>query len=219
MNRDVFKDELYAALALVGKAIGSARRIELLDLVSQAERPVEWLARATGMTVANTSQHLQLLRSARLVEVRREGIYAYYRLASPAVSALCAAVRAVAEERDAEVVRLLRACRSDEIAAVSLEELAERLSAGDVAAIDVRPREEFEAAHIAGARSFPLDQLPELTGRLPRDRLIVAYCRGPYCLFADDAARLLVAAGFDAARLEGGLPEWRAAGLPIRSAA
>jgi len=219
VGQGTFECGLFTAFAAVAKAIGSPQRFALLDLVAQAERPMDWLAQATGMTVANTSQHLQILRAAGLVERRRDGLYVRYRLAGPSVSRLVEAVRAVAEERDAEVERLVRTFLGDrsEITVLSIDELLARMSAGDVVVLDVRPREEFETLHVAGARSAPLAELPERFAALPRDRTVVAYCRGPYCLFAEDAVRLLLARGFDVARLAVGLPEWRAAGHPVQA--
>lgn len=219
MDKRDFKDQVYERVALVAKALASAKRVELLELLAQTERTVEWLAEATGMSVANTSRHLQVLRGARLVESRKGGLYVHYRLASPAVGALHAAVRDVAAERDAEIEHLVNAFFGDRagLDAVDMRELLERAERGEVVVIDVRPPEEFAAAHIAGARSAPLPDLDALTATLPRDRAVVAYCRGPYCVLADEAVRRLRAAGFDARRMDGGLPEWRAAGLPVAS--
>lgn len=218
MNKREFKDRLYESFASVAKAVASPKRLELLELLAQAERTVEWLAGATGMSTANASQHLQILRGAGLVEARKDGLYVWYRLASPAVFELSRTIRAVAEERDAEVDRLTRAYFGDRsgLDAVSMAELLERAERGEVVVIDVRPPEEFASAHIAYARSVPLSDLDAATD-LPRDRPVVAYCRGPYCVLADDAVKRLRAAGFDALRLDGGLPEWRAAGLPLAS--
>lgn len=219
MDERDFKDQVYERVALVAKALASAKRVEIVELLAQAERTVEWLAEATGMSVANTSRHLQVLRGARLVESRKSGLYVHYRLASPAVGALHAAVRDVAAERDAEIEGLVRAFFGDRagLDAVDMRELLERAERGEVVVIDVRPPEEFAAAHISGARSAPLPDLDALTATLPRDRAVVAYCRGPYCVLADEAVRRLRAAGFDARRLDGGLPEWRSAGLPVAS--
>lgn len=217
MEKREFKDRLYERFAGVAKALASPKRIELLELLAQTERTVEWLAQATGMTVANASQHLQVLRGARLVEARKDGLYVHYRLASPAVHALVRSLHAVAEERDAEVERLVVSYFGDRdgLEAVGLDELAERARRGEVLVIDVRPPEEFEAAHVAGARSVPIDALDRLVDELPPGGPVVAYCRGPYCVFADEAVRRLRERGIDARRLDGGLPEWRAAGLPI----
>jgi rhodanese-related sulfurtransferase/DNA-binding transcriptional ArsR family regulator len=219
MDKREFKDRLYERFAAVAKAMASPKRVELLELLAQAERTVEWLAQATGMTVANTSQHLQVLRGARLVDTRKEGLHVHYRLASPAVEALWGSLRAVAEDRDAEVERLVRAYFGDRdgLEPVVMTDLLDRARSGEVLLIDVRPVEEFEAAHIAGARSVPMSALDDLAAELPAGAAVVAYCRGPYCVFADDAVRILRERGVDARRLEGGLPEWRAAGLPVAS--
>lgn len=219
MNKRQFKDRMYTSFAAVAKALASPKRVELLELLAQTERTVEWLAGATGMSVANTSQHLQVLRASRLVEGRRDGLYVYYGLASPAVFELTRTVRAVAEERDAEVERIARAYFGDRSGfdAIGMTELLQRAQRGEVVVLDVRPPEEFASAHVAFARSVPLTRLDAVAEELPRDRLVVAYCRGPYCVLADEAVKRLRAAGFDARRLDGGLPEWRAAGLPVAS--
>lgn len=217
MNKREFKDRLFERFAAVAKALASPKRVELLELLAQTERTVEWLAEGTGMSVANTSQHLQTLRTARLVESRKEGLYVHYRLASPAVHQLYANLRSVAEERDAEVERLVRSFFGDrgELEAVAMDDLVERVRRGEVVVIDVRPPEEFEAAHLSGARSLPLAALDAAIGELPRDRIVVAYCRGPYCVLAEEAVKRLRYVGIDARRLDGGLPEWRAAGHPV----
>lgn len=219
MDKRAFKDQVYERLAAVAKALASPRRIELLELLAQRERTVEWLAEATGMSVANTSQHLQVLRASRLVTSRKDGPYVHYRPSGPAVDALSGAVRAVAEEQDGEIDRLVRAFFGDRagLDAVPVEDLLERANRGEVVIVDVRPAEEFAAAHLPGARSAPLERLDAVAAELGPDRLVVAYCRGPYCVFADEAVKRLRAAGLQAGRLEVGLPEWRAAGLPIEA--
>lgn len=215
MRKREFKDRLYERFADVAKALSSPKRIEILELIAQTERTVEWLTEATEMSVANTSRHLQVLRQARLVETRRDGLYVRYRLAGPSVFRLVESLRDVARERDAEVERLVTGFFGDRdaVEAVGMDELLVRAERGDVVVIDVRPPEEFAAAHIRGARSVPLGALDEAD--LPAGSVVVAYCRGPYCVLADEAVRRLRARGLDARRLEGGLPEWRAAGLPL----
>ncbi|MFZ5475897.1 MAG: ArsR/SmtB family transcription factor [Myxococcota bacterium] len=217
MDKRAFKDRLYERFAAVAKALANPRRVEMLELLAQTERTVEWLAGATHTSVANASQHLKVLRAARLVEARKEGLYVWHRLASPAVHDLVAGMRAVAEEQDAEVDRLVHAYFGDRDAleAVEMAELLARARAGEVVVIDVRPPEEFDAAHVAGARSVPMEALDAIAGELPRDVPVVAYCRGPYCVLADEAVARLRAQGVEALRMEGGLPEWRAAGHPV----
>ena len=217
MDDREFKDRLFERFAGVAKALASPKRIELIELLAQAERTVEWLAGATNSSVANTSQHLRVLRVARLVEARKAGLYVHYRLASPGVHELWRGVRSLAEERDAEVDRLTQSFFSDrsDLQAVAMTDLVGRMRRREAFAIDVRPAEEFAAAHILGARSAPLATLARVAAELPRDRTVVAYCRGPYCVLADQAVRRLRKRGLDARRLAGGLPEWRAAGLPV----
>jgi DNA-binding transcriptional ArsR family regulator/rhodanese-related sulfurtransferase len=215
-HRD-FKDRLYAQLARVGKALGSPHRIEILELLAQGERTVDSLAREMGLSLANTSQHLQALRQAALVDSRKEGLFMYYRLAEPAVFDLCATIRRVAARRLADLERLLNqhfGSRSQP-AAVGIQDLLERMRLGDVIVLDARPASEYEAGHIAGAISVPIDELQQRLRSLPRDKEYVAYCRGPYCVYADRAVGLLTKSRRRARRLMEGFPEWRAAGLPI----
>lgn len=217
MSNTNVKAELFEQFARIGKALGSARRLEMLEFLSQAERSVETLARMTGLSVANASQHLQLLRRAGLVEARKEGLYVHYRLAGDAVDRLVAALRVVGEERLAEVDRLvtLYLDAKDDLEPVPARELVERASKGLVTVLDVRPPEEYAAGHIAGAMNVPLGELRRRLHELPRDREIVAYCRGPYCLLAFDAVAELRKLGRKARRLEDGFPEWRSAGRPV----
>jgi rhodanese-related sulfurtransferase/DNA-binding transcriptional ArsR family regulator len=217
------KAALFDAFAQVGKGLSSGRRIELLDVLANGERSVEALAGQTGMSLANTSQHLQLLRQAGLVAMRRHGTFVFYRLASPRVLDLCRALRAQAAAELAEVERLAAAYLGgdgdEELEPVSRQELARRLEQGDgLVVVDVRPSEEYAAGHIPGALSVPVAELRRRIAELPADQEIVAYCRGPYCAFAPEAVRLLRAAGRAARRLEDGLPEWAAAGLPVARA-
>ena len=211
---------LFDALASVAHALGSGRRAEIVDVLAQGERSVEEIAEEISQSVANTSQHLRLLAKAGLVRTRREGTHVYYRLASDRVEELWAAVRDVAVRHVAEVSVLAEEYlgKRDELEQLSAAELERRLARGDVVVLDVRPEPEYRAGHIAGARSAPLPALAALEPKLPRRREIVAYCRGPYCVYADDAVRLLRARGLKARRLEVGFPEWRRAGLPIETA-
>jgi rhodanese-related sulfurtransferase/predicted transcriptional regulator len=216
-NHRLFKDRLYEQFARIGKAISSPHRFELLELLAQGERSVDDLAREAGLSFANASQHLQALRRAQLVEVRREGLYAFYRLASDDVIRLCHTMRSLAEQQFAEIDRLVATFMADRdsLEAIDVETLRRRLSEDDLIVLDVRPEEEHRAGHIPGAWSIPVDELEDRLEEVPRDRDVVAYCRGPYCVFADEAVALLQGHGFHATRLSVGLPEWRLAGLPV----
>jgi rhodanese-related sulfurtransferase len=212
------KAALFDALASVAQALGNGRRAEIVDVLAQGERPVDEIAGEISQSVANTSQHLQVLARAGLVRPRRDGTHIYYRLASDRVGELWAATRAVAVRHVAEVSVLADDYLGDRdaIEQLSAAELQERLSRGDVIVLDVRPEPEYQAGHIAGARSAPVEMLESL--KLPKRREIVAYCRGPYCVYADDAVRLLRERGLKARRLDVGYPEWQRAGLPVEVA-
>lgn len=214
-HRD-FKDQLYGQFARIGKALASPARLELLDLLAQGERTVEALAGEAALTVANASAHLKVLREARLVEARKEGLYVHYRLADDSVGALTRAMRGVAERQLAEVDRVVKSYLGDrrELDAIDAAELTQRIEDGTVLVLDVRPAVEFAAGHIAGAVSVPHDELVRRMKEIPRDREVVAYCRGPYCVFADEAVAALRKHRRTARRLTQGFPEWRAAGLP-----
>jgi len=211
------KSALYALFAHVGKALANPHRLELLDLLVQAPRTVEDLAHETGMSMANTSQHLQRLKQARLVTAAREGLYVRYALADPAVARLWLELRAVAESQLPAVERALDAYRDrrHEFQPIAADELRRRLDAGRAILLDVRPAEEYAAGHLPGARSIPWDEMEERLAELPDDTLVVAYCRGPYCLYADTALGILADRGWDVARLEEGVAEWQQAGYPI----
>jgi len=213
-----FKDRLFEQFARVGKALASPKRLEIVDLLAQDERTVEEIAKETEMSVASTSQHLQVLKGARMVEVRREGLYMHYRLADEDVFRTWQAVRDLAESRLAEVDGVVEAYleNRDALEAVDATELMERLSDEGVIVLDVRPEEEYRAGHIPGAISVPIDALEAALQTLPKDREIVAYCRGPYCVFSDEAVALLRSRGYRARRLRQGLPDWRAAGMPVK---
>ena len=212
-----YKDAIYHQFARIGKATANPRRLELLDLLCQGPRTVEALARQAGLSVASTSQHLQVLRSARLVEAEKEGLYVRYRLADEAVCEFFGALRDLAESRLAEVERATREFleERDQMEPVDRAALIERVRSGAVAVLDVRPTEEYVAGHIPGALSLPLAELKARLAELPRDREIVAYCRGPYCVLAVEAVETLRAHGFTASRLEDGVPEWRAHGFEV----
>jgi rhodanese-related sulfurtransferase len=212
------KMALFDAFARVGKALASGRRIELLDVLANGERTVEVLAGAVGLSAANASQHLQVLRQAGLVSTRRDGTSIWYRLAAPEVFQLLQALRTLAASRLAEVERLAAAYLGarDGLEPVTRQELARRLADGDdLIVLDVRPPEEHRAGHLPGAVSIPVEELRRRLAELPRDREIVAYCRGPFCAFAHEAVAVLREEGFTARRLEDGLPEWQAAGLAV----
>lgn len=213
----MYKSALYEQFARIGKAVANPHRLELLDLLAQGERRVDELAREAGLPVANVSQHLQVLHRARLVGQRRQGTAIYYRLASEQAFRLWQAIRALGETHLAEIDQLTRAYRGDQqgLEAIDAPTLWHRLQEGDVALIDVRPAAEYRAGHLPGARSIPLEELAERLEELPRTQTVVAYCRGPYCLFADEAARLLRSHGFRVARLHEGVPDWQAAGFPV----
>jgi rhodanese-related sulfurtransferase/DNA-binding transcriptional ArsR family regulator len=212
-----FKDQLFEQFARVGKALSNGRRLEILELLAQGERTVESLATETGMSVANCSQHLQILRAAQLVQVRREGLFGSYRLADEQVLKLWLSLRDIGESRVADIARVVETYLTDRkgLKAISAAELKERLQTKTVVVLDVRPEQEFLAGHIAGARSIPIAELKRRLKEIPKTKRIVAYCRGPYCVFADEAVVLLRTKGFEALRLEQGFPEWKAAGLPI----
>jgi rhodanese-related sulfurtransferase len=212
-----FKDALFAQFARIGAAFGSPKRIELIDLLAQGERPVEALAGQAGLTLANTSRHLQVLKSAGLVGSRKEGLQVFYRLADPLVLDGYRTLQALSEARLAEVGRLVSQFFTtvDGVQPVEPDTLRRRMRSGDVVVIDVRPPVEYAAGHIAGAISLPMADLERRLAELPRGKRIVAYCRGPYCVLAAEAVRLLRRHGRDAERLTDGYPEWRDAGLPV----
>ena len=211
------KSALYEQLARVAQALGSPGRLQILEFVAQVERGVDELAAMTGLSVANTSKHLQALRQAGLVAARKDGLRVYYSLAGDDVVALVSALRAVAEHRVADVERLVRLwlAHRDEMEPVSALELLARAKKGLVTVLDVRPAEEYAAGHLPGAINVPVEKLESFLSRLPKRKEVVAYCRGPYCLMSFEAVEKLRKLGWRARRLENGLPEWRAAGLPV----
>jgi len=214
-----FKDAIYQQFARVSKALASPHRIELVDLLAQGPRTVDVLARLSDMSLANTSQHLQVLRAAGLVEANKEGLFVTYRLADPKVSELFLALRGVAEARLAEVERIKREFLAERAQLEEVDEAAlrRRVRAGDVTLLDVRPPEEYEAGHIPGAISIPLPDLVKQLADLPKRKEIVAYCRGPYCVLAVEAVTLLRKKGFRAVRLEEGILDWAAHGLRVEA--
>ena len=222
MARDThreFKDRLYGQLARIGKALASPHRLEILELLAQGQRTVDSLATEVGLSLANASQHLQALRQAALVDSRKDGLFVSYRLSNPSVFDLCRAIRTVAEHQLADLERLVRTHFSDRSDAevVEMDELLKRARSKRVVVLDTRPPIEYAAGHIAGAISVPVDDLQRRLRQLPKDREYVAYCRGPYCVYADHAVEILRSKGRRARRLLEGFPEWRAAGFPVQT--
>jgi len=213
----VFKDRVYEQLARIGKSVASPQRLELLDLLSQGSRTVESLAQEAHQTVANTSRHLQVLRAARLIEAEKEGVFVRYRIADEAVVDFFRALRVLAAGRLAELDQITRQFFKDRevLEPVDRKVLLARVRKGLVTVLDVRPTEEYQSGHIAGAMSLPLHELKDRLAELPRDQDIIAYCRGPYCVLAAQAVELLWEHGFRVARLEDGVADWRAHGLPV----
>jgi rhodanese-related sulfurtransferase len=218
-EKRAFKNQLYEQFARLGKALANPHRLELLDVLAQCERTVEALAQETGLSVANASQHLQILRTAHLVEVRREGVSMYYRMADESVFRMWQAMRTVGEAQLAEIDRVVQMFLQDRtrLQPIDAQELLQSLSDDQVIVLDVRPAEEYAAGHLPRARSIPVTELEARLAELPVDREIVAYCRGPYCVFADEAVALLRARGYQAHRLAEGLPDWKALGFPIEA--
>jgi rhodanese-related sulfurtransferase len=215
-HRD-FKDPLYTQFARIGHAVASPKRIELLDLLSQGEKTVEQLAEQSGASVKNTSAHLRVLRQARLVETRRDGTYIHYRLASDDVFGFLRDLQALGRNRLAEIQQAanLYIDGRDELEPVTLKELRRRLRDDEVTLIDVRPVEEYRAGHIPGALSIPVNQLKRRLPEIPKGREVIAYCRGPYCVYSVEAVEILRKNGYKARRAGAGLPDWRASGLPV----
>jgi rhodanese-related sulfurtransferase/DNA-binding transcriptional ArsR family regulator len=208
---------LYREVARIGQALASAPRLGLLDLLRQGPRTVEALANEAGLTLANTSQHLKVLRMARLVEAEKRGLFVTYRLADDAVDGFYRALRGLAEARLAEVQQIARAFaeKRGSLEPIDRRLLMRRMQAGEVTVLDVRPAEEYRAGHIAGAVSLPLKGLEKKLKSLPRDREVVAYCRGPYCVLAPEAVTILRQHGYTARPMDDGVAEWRAHGLPV----
>jgi rhodanese-related sulfurtransferase len=213
------KDAFYGQLARMGKAVAAPRRLELVDLLAQAPRTVDTLAQLSGMSIANTSQHLQVLRAAGLVEASKDGLFVTYRLASDSVAGFFLRLRNLAEERlvELEGVKQRFFGSLEDVDIISGKQLLARLRRGQVIVLDVRPLAEYAAGHLKGALSMPHDEVKRRFQELPKNRRVVAYCRGPYCVYAAEAVRVLRARGLDAVRIEDGVPEWRALGLPIET--
>lgn len=212
-----FKDAIYEQFARIGKAVASPKRLELLDLLCQGPRTVEVLAKQTDQSVANVSAHLQVLRAARLLEGEKGGLYVTYRLADEQVCTFFQALRRLSESRLVEIEHITRAFleERDALEPIDRDALVKKVKRGEVTVLDVRPPEEYEAGHIPGAASIPLSDLKKKLSSIPKSREVVAYCRGPYCVLAVEAVKLLRARGFKAVRLDEGIPEWKARGLPV----
>lgn len=214
-----FKEKLYGQFARIGKALSSPKRLELLELLCQAPRSVEVIAAESGLSIANTSRHLQVLRAAGLVDSQKQGLFVTYRVADPVVPTFMRNMRQLADKRLAEVPRLMHRYLAEHPGPepIHAEELARRIESGAVTLIDVRPREEYAEAHLPGAISIPLRELQRHLTQLPKQKTVVAYCRGGYCILALSAVEALRKAGFDALRIEEGIAEWREKGLPVES--
>lgn len=221
MSRQGLKQQIYSQIARIGKVVCHGHRLELLEYLAQGERTVEALTKLTGLSVANTSQHLRVMRQSGLVEARKDGLYVYYSLADDEVVRLLASMRKLAESHLADVDRLVRAYLTvkDELEPIPRRELLARARKGIVTVLDVRPPEEYASGHVPGAVNVPLKELAKRLKELSQDQEIVAYCRGPHCVLAFEAVAQLRKKGFRARRLEDGFPEWREAGLPVEKSA
>jgi len=217
MSKNPVKEELYQQFARIGKALSNSNRLELIDLLAQCERPVEALAEQAHLSIANTSQHLQVLREVHLVKARKDGLQVYYQLADQGVLDLLRNLQYLAQRQLAEVDRTVRLYYENpaQLEPVDARELLNRMEQGKVLVLDVRPSVEYQAGHIPSAVSIPITELEGRLAELPKDREIVAYCRGPYCLYAPEAVELLAKSGYKARRLTIGLPDWRAEGLVV----
>lgn len=217
MEKRTFKNKVYQQLANIVKAMSNPHRLEILELLAQGDFSVAEIAEETDITGANASQHLQVLKQAQLVSTQREGNHVYYQLAGKSVYKAWKALRDLGIERVAEIERVLRQFRESRssLETLSSDQLAEKMQQEDITIIDVRPEHEFDEGHIAGALNIPVDDLADKLDELPKDREIVAYCRGPFCVFADDAVELLREKGFNAKRLDAGYPEWMLEQLPV----
>ncbi len=217
MKSREFKDLIFQQFANIATAFSSPKRLEIIDILIQGEKDVETLSRQISAAVANTSRHLQILKNARLVESRREGVRIYYRISDERVFNCWKGLQSLAENRIAEIREVLRDFLGERNAmnAMSKEELWSRVQSNDVVVIDVRPVEEFNSGHIPGAISIPLAELKDRLNEIPNDHEIVAYCRGPYCVLSPEAIKILKDEGYEALRLEESLPEWKSAGLPV----
>lgn len=217
MNKREFKDKVYEELAMLTKALANPRRLEIIELLAQGDYSVEQISVQTNLSVANTSQHLQVLKNAQLVDITRSGNFIHYRLANTNVYKTWKALRDLGVERIASIEKLVKDFRRSRFRfdSVTIDEFLKKIASGKVTILDVRPEKEYKKGHIAKSVSIPFDQLSERLKELPRKNEVIAYCRGPFCVFADEAVAMLVKAGFKAARLEEGYPDWALMGLPV----
>lgn len=217
MNKRDFKNKVYEELAKITKALGNPHRLEIIELLAQAEFSVEQIASQTNLSVANASQHLQVLKTAQLVEITRQGNFIYYRLANTNVFKAWKALRELGVERIATIEKLVKDFRDSKFKfeTVTIDHLIKKIESGRITILDVRPEAEFNAGHIANALSIPIDELAGRLNELPKRNEIIAYCRGPFCVYADEAVALLNKAGYKATRLEEGFPDWSLMGLPV----
>jgi rhodanese-related sulfurtransferase/DNA-binding transcriptional ArsR family regulator len=219
MDKREFKDKVFSELAKISQALGNAKRLEIVDLLAQGEKTVDKIAASTGMSVANTSQHLQVLKAGNLVSIQRKGNFISYKLSCTDVAIIYTLLRDFGTSRIAEIDKVVKEFRAGKhnLDSVTVEELIDKMSLENVVLLDVRPQDEFESGHISGALSIPIEQLAERLSEIPSDKTVVAYCRGPFCVFADEAVKLLHQHNFNVTRLEEGFPDWKMKGLPIET--
>jgi len=217
MNKRVFKDRVYNELAKITKAMANPHRLEIIELLAQGDFSVEQIAINTNLTIANASQHLQVLKTAQLVDITRQGNFIQYRLSNPNVFKTWKALRELGVERISAVEKLVKDFRQSKfkMESVTIDELVEKLKSEQITILDVRPESEYKQGHIAKALSIPIDELAKRLNEIPKRNLVIAYCRGPFCVFADDAVALLTKAGYKVTRLEEGFPDWQLAELPV----
>jgi rhodanese-related sulfurtransferase/DNA-binding transcriptional ArsR family regulator len=215
MNKREFKNKVYTELATITKALANPHRLEIIELLAQGDYSVEHISLQTDLSVANASQHLQVLKTAQLVDITRDGNFIYYKLANNNVFKAWRALRELGVERIASIEKLIKDFRKAKSDSLTINQLRKKLKEGKITIIDVRPEKEFNAGHIAHALSIPIDQLHGRLKELPKRNEIIAYCRGPFCAYADEAVALLNKAGYNATRLEEGFPDWAAINLPV----
>jgi rhodanese-related sulfurtransferase len=218
MNKREFKDQIYTELAKITKAMSNPHRLEIIDLLAQGEFSVEMIANSTNLSVANASQHLQVLKSSQLVDITRQGNFIYYRLANENVFKAWRALRELGIERITSIEKLIKDFRTERqsLESITIGQLLEKIKQQNVTVIDVRPAAEFDAGHIPNAVSIPIEQLNKRLKELPKRSEIIAYCRGPFCVYADEAVAILIENGYKAKRLEEGFPDWQAEDLPVQ---